>query len=417
MRFVFVTDELPRPDLAGHLAMNHAIVVWLQGLGHHVTILLVGARLTWPLERYGVAPVAGPLVAAGRGVVLARSPSAQAKIAARGVLARLPAAFAERVRRRRRAPGLGATDAVLGAFVSAPQAAWCAAYLEKTRPDTVIIDTIFRAPVLQLAGRRHGRGVIVAHDVFHARHRALTLAGYRVQPAALPAVLEAELLNTADAVVAIQPEEAAAIREMCPARNVFTAPMPASPHPRPAGAVRLANRLVFVGSASLPNLDGLRWFLANVWPHLRRWGGGVTLDIVGDCGAGLSRVPEGVNRLGRIDRLGGVLHRASLAIAPLRVGSGLKIKLLDYARHGLMTVATPASLRGFATDPAAPFIAAEHELDFATAIVRQLGAGSEDARALAYVERYYGTSVSFAGLAAALGLPPLVLCRGSSQVF
>ncbi len=406
MRFVFVTDELPRPSLSGHLAFNHAIVAWLQSLGHHVTILLVGARLAWPVERYGVAPVAGPLVAARRGLVVARSPFAQAKIAARRVLDRLPAGLAERVRRQRRAPGAGATDAVLGAFITAPQAAWCAAYLEKTRPDTVIVDTIFRAPILQAApvqaARR--RGVILATDVFHSRHQALTLAGYRVQPAALPAAREAELLNAGDAVVAIQPEEAEMIRAMCPAQKIYTAPMPAVPHPRPPGLVRLANRLVFVGSATLPNLDGLRWFLGAVWPHLRRWGGGITLDIAGDCGGGLSRVPEGVNRLGRVGSLGHVLHRASLAIAPLRVGSGLKIKLLDYARHGLITVGTPVSLRGFAADPAAPFIAAENELGFATAIVRQLGVGSEDARALAYVERHYGAATSFAGLAAALRL-------------
>jgi hypothetical protein len=180
--------------------------------------------------------------------------------------------------------------------------------------------------------------------------------------------------------------------------------MPAIPCPRAADMTRLTDRLVFVGSASLPNLDGLRWFLDGVWPHLRRWRFGVTLDIVGDCGAALARVPEGVNRLGRVKTLSPVLHRAALAIAPLRVGSGLKIKLLDYARHGLFTVGTPASLAGFAADPAAPFIAASGEMAFAAAVIRQLGKKHDDRMALTYVDRHYGIGPSFAGLGAALGL-------------
>jgi hypothetical protein len=181
--------------------------------------------------------------------------------------------------------------------------------------------------------------------------------------------------------------------------------MPALACPRPADVARVPNRLVFLGSASLPNLDGLRWFLDAVWPHLRRWRGDVTLDIAGDCGARLARLPEGVSRRGRLKTLAPVLHRASLAIAPLRVGSGLKIKLLDYARHGLMTVGTPASLAGFAADPAAPFIAASGDLGFAAAIIRQLGAPAEDERALSYIGRHYGMAASFAALGAALGLP------------
>ncbi len=63
MRYVCLTDELPRSGAAGHLALNHAIVSWPQRLGHHLTILLVGARLATAV-RYGIAPVAGPQVAA-----------------------------------------------------------------------------------------------------------------------------------------------------------------------------------------------------------------------------------------------------------------------------------------------------------------------------------------------------------------
>jgi hypothetical protein len=404
MRFAFVTDELPRPGAAGHLALNYAIIEWLTSLGHQVEVLLVGTRLRWPVERYGLASVTGPSVAGWGDYVVAAAPWAAARTLAGGLARLLPARLGGAIRRRSRARRFGSVDAVLGAFITPAQVAWCADHIARTRPDAVLADTIFRAAVLQapaLAGRR---GVIIAHDVFFLRHRALESAGYLVYPAALTRETEAGLLNAATAIAAIQPEEAAAIRAMCPDRHVVSAPMPALRCQRPPELARRPGRLVFVGSASLPNLDGLRWFLESVWPILRRRRADITLDIVGDCGARLARLPEGVNRLGRVKTLAPVLHHAALAIAPLRVGSGLKIKLLDYARHGLVTVGTPASLSGFAADPAAPFIAATGELGFASAILRELGGPPRDERALAYVDRHYGTAASFAGLAQVLGL-------------
>jgi hypothetical protein len=401
MRFVFVTDELARPGAAGHLAMNHAIIAWLQSQGHEVTVLLVGSRLNWPVENYGLAPVAGPAVFGWADYVVAASPAAALNSLARGLIRRLPNAM---LRRQIRAKTHGRVDAVLGDFTSPKQTAWCARYIARTRPDAVIIDTIFRAGVLAEPAMPAVRSVIITHDVFHRRHLALRSAGYAVFPAELTRAREAALLARAGAIAAIQPEEATLLQDMCPEAAVLTAPMPAIPCPRPPDVGRLASRLVFVGSASLPNLDGLRWFLDGVWPHLRRWKAGITLDIVGDCGGALARVPDGVNRLGRVKNLAPVLHRAALAIAPLRVGSGLKIKLLDYARHGLFTVGTPASLAGFAADPAAPFIAASGEVAFAAAVIRQLGRVPDDAVALSYVDRHYGIGPRFAGLGAALGL-------------
>jgi hypothetical protein len=98
------------------------------------------------------------------------------------------------------------------------------------------------------------------------------------------------------------------------------------------------------------------------------------------------------------------LHRAALAIAPLRVGSGLKIKLLDYARHGLFTVATLPSLEGFAPDPLAPFIPAATAEAFAEAILQQLAVPPCPDVALAYITRHYGIAASFESLAQALGV-------------
>jgi succinoglycan biosynthesis protein ExoO len=394
----FVTDELPRPGSAGHLALNHAIISWARTEGFAPTILLTGARLTWPVERYEAAPVLGPHVRQFGPYLAVTSPLRILRLLTRGLLGRLPGWLTGRLRRARHK-----ADAVLGSFPSPADMHWCARAVERLEPDAVLIDTIFRAPLLaepELAGRN---SIIIAHDVFHRRAQALAAAGYEVQPQPLTRTREATLLARAKSIAAIQPEEAEMIRAMCPACNIFITPMPAVPCQRPTHIKRIPGRLVFVGSDSLPNLDGMRWFFAEIWPLLA--GHGITLDIVGDCGPALRRLPPGVKIWGRVPNLAPILHRASLAIAPLRAGSGLKIKLLDYARHGLYTVATPPSLAGFELDPEAPFIAAGSAGMFAQAVLRNVANPPVQGEAIAYCTQHYGVAASFAGLRAALERP------------
>jgi glycosyltransferase involved in cell wall biosynthesis len=395
MRYVFLTDELPRPGVAGHLATNHAIISWLQGRGHQVTVLLLGTRLSWPVERYALAPVAGPQIATWAGHVLPRSARALAAILLRAALRGLPAPAARWVRGRRHH-----ADAVLGRFCTEAEAGWAARYVARHKPDAVLIDTLFRAAPLAAPELRGINSMIVAHDVFHRRHQALTNAGYSVQPRHLSCADEIAWLGGARSIAASQHDEAALLQKLCPAQSVFAAPMPALPCPPPEGWRRKPGRLVFIGSAALPNLDGLRWFFAEIWPRL---GETIRLDLIGDCGAALRTVPRGVTRHGRVRDLRELLHSASLAISPLRVGSGLKVKLLEYARHGLITVATPCSLEGFVPDEAAPFIVASSPENFAAAILRQLAVPSRPDAPVAYVTRHYGIETSFSALRAALG--------------
>jgi len=407
MRFAFVTDELPRPGSAGHLALNHAIVDWLRIGGHEVTVLLTRPRLHWPVARFALAEVAGPEIGTWRDFVFLKNPAAAMAILARQALGRLPSGLANKLQRkmgRRRYRGV---DAVLGAFISPAQSAWCAARIRRMVPDAILVDTIFRAPLLREPGLQDFNSVMGAPDLFYRRHRAMSAAGYRVYPPSLPRELEAELLSAGKAITAIQPDEEAEIGAMCPKQFVGIATLPALPCPAPPGQRKYPGRLVFVGSDTLPNIDGLRWFFAEVWPGLSALHPGVTLDLVGDCGAAIGRLPPGVQRLGRVKNLAGILHRSALAIAPLRVSSGLKIKILDYARHGLITVMTPESLQGFAADADAPFIVASDAAAFSREVAAKLAAGGDaDAeRAFDYVGRHYNAEASFSGLRAALNIP------------
>jgi glycosyltransferase involved in cell wall biosynthesis len=393
---------VPRPGEAGHLAYNHAILSHLAAHGHAVTVVLARPRLEGLVQRTGGLRVVGPGLASGAGWVAAARPKDAARILARSALSLLPSGLGESLRRRGRTGDYGAADAVLGRFLSEAEAEAAARLCAGA--DWVVADTIFRAPAL--AKLPPGpRRAIVTHDVFHARHAALSARGLSLFPPTLTAADEARWLAEAELLVAIQPEEEAVLATLAPGARVVTAPMPARALPRPPGIAREPARLVFIGSASAHNTDGLRWFLAEVWPLVRARLPTARLDVAGTVCREIGAAPEGVALLGRVDDLAPLLHRAGLAIAPLRAGSGLKIKLLDYAAHGLATVTTTVGAAGFLPDPAWPFVLEDNARGFAEAVLRLAGddPALREAAALAYVG-HYGAEGVFAPLLAGLGV-------------
>ncbi len=419
--FAFITDEVPRPGEAGHLAMNHAIVHYLATRGHRVTVLLARPRLPWPVQSYAAyldpqrVRVEGPGIVALHGRVLA--PKAAPRILARKALATLPATLRERLRTRARAGEYGAVDAILGQFITDDAVDWCAARIAALQPDAVLVDTIFRAAVLRDARVRAIPNVIVAHDVFHQRHAALTARGYKLYPPSMTVEDETALLSLGQSIAAIQPEETALLARLLPQHPVFTAPMPATPVPRPAGVARDPRRVVFMGSASLHNTDGLRWLLGEIWPRIHAQMPDAQLDVCGTVADTAGAAPPGVNLLGRVPDLAPVLHHAALAVAPLRAGSGLKIKLLDFVAHGLGVVTTHIGAEGFADSADSPFLIADEAAGFADLVVQTLGKPDNlEERALRYTE-LYGPNRVFAGLVAAIERPEALAANQDRSTF
>lgn len=392
---------MPRPNEAGHLAYNHAILTHLAGLGHDVTVVLAHPRMPALRQGTGALHVVGPGLRTGPGSIAVARPRDALRILSRTALGLLPRALGERLRRQGRTGTYGDVDAIIGRFLTPAEAEEAARFTEGA--DWVIADTIFRAPVLDFAGR--ARPAIITHDIFHARHAALAGRGLKLFPASLEAAQEAALLAKAQLLVAIQPEEAEALQALVPGTAVLTALMPARLVPRAPGTPREDGRIVFVGSSGAHNADGMRWFLAEVWPQLQRLLPTARLDVCGTVCRTLGSPPPGVTLHGMVPDLAPMLHRASVAVAPLRAGSGLKIKLLDYVAHGLVTVTTPVGTAGFLRTADWPFVEADNAVAFAAAAAHLAqGAGPRDQQALDYAARYDAAHV-FGPLAQALASP------------
>ncbi|GAA1850656.1 glycosyltransferase [Microlunatus capsulatus] len=113
---------------------------------------------------------------------------------------------------------------------------------------------------------------------------------------------------------------------------------------------------VFLGGLDFPpNRDGLRWFLGTCRESVLAQVPDFRLLVVG---RGSEQLPEEaaawgdrVQPLGWVDDLDAVLAGAAGLLSPLRIGSGIKIKVLEALSRGLPVVATPHGVLGLDVGP------------------------------------------------------------------
>jgi succinoglycan biosynthesis protein ExoO len=129
---------------------------------------------------------------------------------------------------------------------------------------------------------------------------------------------------------------------------------------------------MFVGSGSYHNYDGIGWFIHDCWPHVRAAIPTATLDIFGSVCYRLGEPPLGVTLHGVVDDLSPEYAAASVTIVPLRVGSGLKVKLIEAFAHEQAIVTTPVGAQGLMDIEPRPFVLAHPNAEFAAATVALL---------------------------------------------
>jgi succinoglycan biosynthesis protein ExoO len=128
--------------------------------------------------------------------------------------------------------------------------------------------------------------------------------------------------------------------------------------------------VLFVGSNTAPNVFGLRWFLASIWPVVRSSVPDATLLVAGSVCGTVTHMPDGVRLLGRVRDLAPLYCDAAVVVSPLQVGSGLKIKLIEALGHGKAVVATSVTMQGVEQDGVVAV--ADQPAEFAAAVVELL---------------------------------------------
>jgi len=132
--------------------------------------------------------------------------------------------------------------------------------------------------------------------------------------------------------------------------------------------------IAFLGSIDYaPNRDALAWFLADIFPAVLKRYPAARVQVFGGGNRRGLRSPN-VDWLGRVPQgaFARALGGAALGIAPIRLGTGVKVKVLDMMWHGLPVVATSLASRGTPAEHGAALIA-DTPAAFAEAVCELLG--------------------------------------------
>jgi len=134
--------------------------------------------------------------------------------------------------------------------------------------------------------------------------------------------------------------------------------------------------VVFTGRMGyFPNADAAVFFATQVFPRVRQAIPQARFLIVGaDPPARVRRLARlpGVEVTGYVPRIQDYLQRATVAVAPLRAGSGIQNKVLEAMASGVPVVATSYALGGLRAEPGVHAVRADTAPALAEAVIALL---------------------------------------------
>jgi glycosyltransferase involved in cell wall biosynthesis len=143
-------------------------------------------------------------------------------------------------------------------------------------------------------------------------------------------------------------------------------------------------RLLFLGNLlHPPNSAGLRFFLQEVWPGVRR-NTDLELDVIGDPGRFREGAPDlpGVVFHGVVEDVRPFMAAACLMVVPILSGSGTRLKVLEAFASGVPVISTALGCEGIEIENGREVRLAETSEDFIEGTLR-MAEHAEDSAALA----------------------------------
>ena len=131
-------------------------------------------------------------------------------------------------------------------------------------------------------------------------------------------------------------------------------------------------KLLFVGTLTWePNNHGICWFVKNVMPMLK---GKAELKIVGKNPSkelvDLCKNNMDIEILGYVDSLDEVYNKCDVMIAPIFIGSGQKVKVMEAFSRGCPVIATDFAVKGIPHKDGEDVIIANDEAEYVDAVVK-----------------------------------------------
>lgn len=220
-------------------------------------------------------------------------------------------------------------------------------YFEKyNNTRAILINYVFLSRCLEFVPANVLR-IIDTHDKF--ADRQMQYRAFRVAPNFFytDKINEAIALNRADICLAIQEKEFFYFKKNCN-RDVKLLPLRLTQRSEITVPSKL-EKIGFIGHGNDPNLFSISKF-SHEWAN--HWAEGMpTLLIAGEICSSIGELKSlpGVQLMGYVDDLEEFYHAVDLVIAPMLMGSGLKVKVVEALSFGLPVIGTSKAFEGLPT--------------------------------------------------------------------
>lgn len=265
--------------------------------------------------------------------------------------------------------------------------------LSEERFDVVQLESLFMTPYIPTV-RRYSKAPIVlrSHNLEHiiqsriaSGERNIIKRPYRRYLAKQLEDYEMAVLDRVDGVAAISPSDAEHFRSHGTRTPVVCIPFGVDPGEYPADALPTNRAPAFfhLGSMDwLPNLEGVRWLLEEVWPIVIQERPVARLHLAGN------KMPEdllrtslpGVTVKGRVKNAMNYMRKHQVMVVPLFSAGGMRVKIIEGMAMGKAVVSTSIGAEGIACTDGRDILLADTAPAFAE---RMIGLIDEPARAAA----------------------------------
>ncbi|MGE5384148.1 MAG: glycosyltransferase family 4 protein, partial [Omnitrophica WOR_2 bacterium] len=252
--------------------------------------------------------------------------------------------------------------------------------LKNEKFDVIQLESLFVTPYISLI-RKYSKGLIIlrAHNIEHLiwerlykgeinplkklylRHLSRTLKKYEI-----------DAIKDVDGVVAITNKDAQFFSSVISKEKVLAIPFGIQPEvinnfKREIEKPVSVNTIFHLGSMNwMPNVEGIIWFLKEVWPEVSKLSPSLVLHLAG------REMPENIRSYsserviidGEIENAIDYMHEYKVMIVPLFSGSGIRIKIIEGMLAQCAIITTSIGAEGISYISGKHLLIADTKIEF-----------------------------------------------------
>lgn len=194
--------------------------------------------------------------------------------------------------------------------------------------------------------------------------------------------LEKSMLNAFDMTIALTDSDRRELQTMAPAAKVRFVPIGVdTDYFSPGSEVEEDDTVTFTGGLNVgTNVDGMRFLVTEILPHILRKRPGVKVEIVGreptSSILALASHPR-VSVIPDVPDIRPYMARAGVLVVPIRPRSGVRLKILEGFAMGKAMISTASAAAGLDVVDGRHLLVRDEPASFADAVVKLLDDKSE----------------------------------------